>query len=106
MAQPYATLRDQIAALRARTISAAELLEETIARITEHDGKINAVVVRDFERARAAAREADRALARGERKPLLGVPVTVKEAYNVAGLPTTWDPRRRATSARRRTRSW
>jgi len=70
MAQPYATLRDQIAALRARTISAAELLEETIARITDRDGKINAVVVRDFEGARAAAREADRALAQGERKPL------------------------------------
>jgi len=47
-------------------------------------------VVRDFERARAAAIEADRALARGERGPLLGVPMTVKECANVAGLPTTW----------------
>jgi amidase len=90
MTQTYATLRDQIAALQAKRISAAELLEETIARIAEHDGKINAVVARDFEGARVAAREADRALARGERKPLLGAPVTVKESYNVAGLPTTW----------------
>ncbi|HEU0201386.1 MAG TPA: amidase family protein [Burkholderiaceae bacterium] len=31
-----------------------------------------------------------RLLARGERRPLLGVPMTVKEAFNVAGLPTTW----------------
>jgi len=46
--------------------------------------------VRDFERAREAARAADAALARGERRPLLGVPGTVKEAFNVAGLPTTW----------------
>ncbi len=47
-------------------------------------------MVRDFERARVAAAEADRALARGDRRPLLGVPMTVKEANNVAGLPTTW----------------
>src|SRR5271170_1955878 len=90
MTMTYATLRHHIAALQAKRISAVELLEETIARIAEHDGKINAVIARDFEGARVAAREADRALARGERKPLLGVPVTVKESYNVAGLPTTW----------------
>src|SRR5205807_757772 len=44
----------------------------------------------DFDNARAAAVAADQALARGERKPLLGIPMTVKEAFNVAGLPTTW----------------
>jgi amidase len=48
------------------------------------------VPVRDFERAREAAKQADAALARGERRPLLGVPVTIKESYNIAGLPTTW----------------
>jgi amidase len=47
-------------------------------------------VVRDFDRAREAARAADAALARGERRPLLGLPMTVKESHNVAGLPTTW----------------
>ena len=51
---------------------------------------INAVVVRDFDRARDAARAADAALARGERRPLLGLPMTVKESHNVAGLKTTW----------------
>jgi amidase len=66
------------------------LLDRAIARIAARDGKLNAVVVRDFERARSAAAEADKALARGERRPLLGVPMTVKEAINVAGLPTTW----------------
>src|SRR4051794_3185223 len=64
--------------------------EAAIARIEARDGAINAVVVRDFERARAAADEADAAVARGERRPLLGVPMTVKEAFDVAGLPTTW----------------
>lgn len=86
----YATLRDQVAALKARKISATELLEQTIARIEAHDDKINAVPVRDFDRARAAAKEADAALAKGEQRPLLGVPITVKESFDVAGLPTTW----------------
>lgn len=71
-------------------ISARELLESAVARIDQIDGKINAVVVRDFDRARRAAADADAAIARGERKPLLGVPMTVKEQFNVAGLPTTW----------------
>jgi amidase len=86
----YQTSNDLLVALRARQVSAVELLERSIARIREHDGKLNAVVVRDFERARAFAAEADKALARGERRPLLGLPITVKEAFNVAGLPTTW----------------
>src|SRR6185437_5998887 len=59
-------------------------------RIEARDTEINAVVVRDFDRAREAARAADAALARGERRPLLGLPMTVKESNNVAGLPTTW----------------
>lgn len=77
-------------AMQARRISAAELLEHTIARIEVLDQRINAVVVRDFERARAAAKAADASLARGEQRPLLGIPVTVKEPFDVAGLPTTW----------------
>ena len=48
------------------------------------------LVVRDFDRAREAAKAADAALARGERRPLLGIPMTFKEAFNIAGLPTTW----------------
>src|SRR5260370_9203232 len=79
-----------VAALQARKGSAGELLERAIARIEAHDGKLKAVVVRDFERARIVAADADRLLARGERRPLLGVQMTVKEAFNVAGLPTTW----------------
>jgi amidase len=79
-----------VAELRSSRISAVEALEQAIARIEGGDGAINAVVVRDFQRARAAAVVADAALARGDRRPLLGVPMTVKESFNVAGLPTTW----------------
>ena len=76
--------------MQARKISASELPEHTIARIEALDQRLNAVVVRDFERAREAAKVADAALARGERRPLLGVPITIKEAFNIAGLPATW----------------
>ena len=78
------------AALTAKKVSAVELTQDAIDRIERHDGKVNAICVRDFDRALSAAREADAALARGERKPLLGLPMTVKESYNIAGLPTTW----------------
>ncbi|TWT11356.1 amidase [Reyranella sp. CPCC 100927] len=86
----YRSARDLVADLAARKVSAVDLLDQAIARIEALDKRINAVVVRDFERARQAAQAADQALARGERRPLLGLPMTVKEAYNVAGLPTTW----------------
>ena len=86
----YRTAGDLVADLAARRVSAVELLDQAIARIESLDKSINAVVVRDFDRARQAALAADQALARGERRPLLGLPMTVKEAYNVAGLPTCW----------------
>jgi len=71
-------------------LSALEACDAAIARIEKLDGPINAVVVRDFDRARVAAKAVDAARAKGERKPLLGVPMTVKESNDVAGLPTTW----------------
>jgi amidase len=86
----FATTTDLIGLLATRKISAVELFECTVARIEARDKQINAVVVRDYERAHEAAKMADVRLARGERGALLGVPMTVKEAYNVAGLPTTW----------------
>jgi amidase len=86
----FKTAVEMSAALTAKKVSAVELAQDAIGRIERHDGKINAVCVRDFDRALDAARAADAALARGETKPLLGVPLTVKESYNIAGLPTTW----------------
>ncbi|AGL19754.1 amidase [Actinoplanes sp. N902-109] len=79
-----------IAALRAGMVSSAELTDEAIARIGRDDTVINAICVPDPDRARAAARRADQARSRGADRPLLGVPVTVKESYDIAGLPTTW----------------
>jgi len=86
----YRAAAELVAALARREVSSVELVMRSIARIAALDEKINAVVVRDFEHARLSAEAADAALARGERRPLLGLPMTVKEAFNVAGLPTTW----------------
>ncbi|WNE96296.1 amidase [Streptomyces luomodiensis] len=86
----FQTAERLAAALRAGEVSSAELTDEAIARIEREDKAINAICVPDFDRARAAARGADQARARGEDRPLLGIPVTVKESYNIAGLPTTW----------------
>lgn len=86
----YGTATELSAALNARKVSAVELVQDAIARIERHDAKINAVCVRDFARALDAARAADAERARGETRPLLGIPLTVKESFDVAGLPTTW----------------
>src|SRR5215467_1792360 len=86
----FRSIAELTQALRSRSLSASELLERVIARIEALDQRLNAVVVRDFDRARATAKAADAALARGERRPLLGLPMTVKESFGVLGLPTTW----------------
>ncbi|SDN95501.1 amidase [Afipia sp. GAS231] len=86
----FKTAVETSAALAARKVSAVELAQDVIGRIERHDAKVNAICVRDFERGLDAARAADAELARGVKKPLLGIPLTVKESYNIAGLPTTW----------------
>jgi amidase len=86
----FKTATELSASLAAKKVSAVELAQDAIGRIERHDGKINAVCVRDFDRGLDAARAADAARSRGETGALLGIPMTVKESYNVAGLPTTW----------------
>jgi len=71
-----------------RQISCLEVLEAYLARVAALDGPLNAVVVHDFERARDRARELDARTVPGG--PLHGVPMTVKESFDVAGLPTTY----------------
>ncbi|MER7079791.1 amidase [Saccharopolyspora kobensis] len=86
----FQSAEELVAALRAGAVTSVELTDEAIARIEREDELINAICVPDFDRARAAAQRADQARARGEDRPLLGIPVTVKESYDIAGLPTSW----------------
>jgi fatty acid amide hydrolase len=66
------------------------VLEPHLARIEDVDRKLNAVVVRRFEAARAEARAIDDCRRRGEPLgPLAGVPITVKECFQLRGTPAT-----------------
>jgi len=88
---PFRSAKQLAAGIRKKTLGCLELLDLYLARVAKYDGALNAIVVRDFDRARARARAADRALARRQVwGPLHGVPMTIKESYDVAGLPTTW----------------
>jgi amidase len=80
--------------LRTRKISAHELLAETATQYARHNATINAVIFTDFEAAKRAAKAADRRLARGKAlSPFDGVPMTIKESFDWAGMPSTWgDP--------------
>jgi amidase len=86
----YASIGEISQALQSRKLSASELLQHTIARIEALDKRLNSIVARTFDLASDAAKAADAALARGERKPLLGIPVTLKEPFNLVGSPSTW----------------
>ncbi len=91
MVDAYSSATELAAAIKAKDVSSLELTDLYIARVDQYDDQINAVVVRDFERGREAAKAADDALARDEDLgPLHGVPMTIKEAYDIEGLPTTW----------------
>jgi amidase len=84
------TATELAAAIRRRELGSVELLEVFLDRIDRLDGGINAVVTLDAERARAACAEADAAVARGDDLgPLHGLPITVKDAIETAGIRST-----------------
>ncbi len=88
---PLKSARELAALVAEKKISALELSDYFIRRIESHDDQLNAVICRDFDSALAAAATADKAVSRGASLgPLHGVPITVKEALDVKGLPTTW----------------
>jgi amidase len=86
--QPAHELAGRIAA---KEISAVELLEHHLKRIEAHNPALNAIIWMDADRARDAASRIDAAIARGDALgPFAGVPMTLKESFQVAGTPTTW----------------
>src|SRR5665213_1961424 len=80
-------------ALRAREISAVELLGTCIDAVDALNPRVNAVIWRDDEGAREAAIEADRRLAAGESASFLGVPLPIKDLTPVSGWPVTYGSR-------------
>jgi amidase len=77
--------------IRQGTISARDLLEIYLARVDKYNPAINAIIIQDRDGARARADAADRARQQGANLgPLHGVPMTIKESYDLTGTPTTF----------------
>jgi amidase len=80
---------EQLAALNSKDLSSAELVELYLSRITEHNAPLNAVITVDADGARRAAKQADAARSGGQSLgPLHGLPITVKDSYETAGMRT------------------
>jgi len=87
----YRSAKDLAGMIRKKQIGALELLDHFLDRVEKYNPKLNAIVWQDEPGARKQARAIDRAIAKGTAKgPLLGVPMSIKESYDVAGAPTTW----------------
>ena len=88
---PFRSAKHLAAQIRRKKIGSVELLDLYLARIDKYNPALNAIIATDLEAARERARAADRALARGESwGSLHGLPMTIKESYDVVGMPTTW----------------
>lgn len=88
---PFGSAGQLARAVRAKKVSAVELLKAYLERVDRLNPDINAIVVDDRDAALKQARAADRATAKGTATgPLHGVPITVKESFKLVGTPTTW----------------
>src|SRR5450432_2276381 len=85
----YSTIADITTSIRSRVLSPVDLVDATLARITEHEPTLHAFVHLDADGARERARVAEAAVLRGDALgPLHGLPVTVKGNLDVAGWPS------------------
>jgi amidase len=86
----FATAHQLAQMIRDRQVSAVEVIDAHLAKISRHNAQLNAICTLDTETARTRAQEADLALERGESWGVLhGVPVTIKDIFETAGLRTT-----------------
>lgn len=77
--------------IRSREIGCLELLDHHLRRVERFNPALNAIIWMDVEAARERARAADAALTHGETwGPLHGLPMTIKESFDLKGAPTTW----------------
>jgi amidase len=91
MELPFRSAVELAGEIRAKRVGCRELLELYWKRVERYNPKLNAIIVTDLDGARRRADAADAALQRGHVwGPLHGVPMTVKESFDVAGWPTTW----------------
>jgi len=87
----FQSAKQLASAIRRRKIGCFELLEHYLKRVEQHNPALNAIIATDLPAARKRARAADRALTKGTVwGPLHGVPMTIKESFDVVGMPATW----------------
>lgn len=87
----YKSATELASLIRRKKVGALELLDHFLARVDRYNPRLNAIIWIDRDKARKRARAADAALRKGKRLgPLHGVPMTIKESYQLAGSPTTW----------------
>jgi amidase len=87
----FASASELAQLIRNKSVSAVELLQHYLARVDKDNPELYAIVVDMRELALQQAADMDAALAKGAATgPFHGVPMTVKESYNVAATPTTW----------------
>ena len=87
---PFRSATELAALIRQKKIGSEELLDLYLARIEKHNPRVNAIIAMDIAGARRRAKAADNALAKGEVwGPLHGLPVTIKDSFDLAGLPST-----------------
>lgn len=87
----YPDGRSALAAMGRREVRSRDIVDACLEAIDADNGRVNAVICLDAENARTAADSADKAAGRGDRLgPLHGLPVTIKDSFDLSGLPTTF----------------
>src|SRR6478609_9936108 len=90
-ALPFQTAKQLAEAIRKKKIGCLELLDQYLKRVETFNPALNAIIATDIEGARKRAKAADKAVKAGKKLgPLHGVPMTIKESFDVTGYPTTW----------------
>jgi amidase len=88
---PFRSATELANLIKQKKIGSEELLDLYLTRIEKYNPRLNAVIAMDAAGARRRAKAADSALAKGEDwGPLHGLPVTIKDSFDLAGLPATW----------------
>ncbi|MGQ0674514.1 MAG: amidase [Rhodospirillales bacterium] len=88
---PFRSAKQLAAAVKSRKIGCKELLDLYLKRVAKYNPRLNAVIATDIPAAEKRAKAGDAAVKKRARwGPLHGVPMTIKESFDVAGLPTTW----------------
>jgi amidase len=103
LALPFQTATQLASAVRKKKIGCLELLDLYLKRVETYNPRLNAIIATDIEGARKRAKAADKAVKAGKKLgPLHGVPMTIKESFDVTGYPTTWgDPAFKDTVAKK-----